>query len=202
MFLQKIIQFHNQIFYWMHSLTQIHPEYNHFVYIIAEKIDNYVILFAILTLLFFVYRSLTGHRKKRFILLVSEMAEILSSVVLAWGVSYLIKISMALPRPVLRLHGGVHPLFAYGGFDSFPSGHATLFMALGVMIYLYHKKIGSLFIFFALIIALARVIGGVHFPIDILVGWIIGGGVSLLVYRFFKKIKISLFVQKIFYLKK
>ncbi len=191
MMISTFIQFHNQIFYWMHSFTKIHPEYNHVIYIIAEKIDNYIIFFAMLTLLFFVFHSLEDYHIKRFINLIFEMGEILAAIIIAWAVSYSIKIATALPRPVLRLHQGVQPLFKYGGFDSFPSGHATLFMALGVMIYLYHKKVGSLFIFFALIIALARVVAGVHFPIDIIVGWIIGGGISLLVYHIFKKIKLQ-----------
>jgi undecaprenyl-diphosphatase len=74
----------------------------------------------------------------------------------------------------------VHSLFAESWY-SFPSGHATFFMALAVSIFLSHKKAGYLFMFFALLIGIARIIAGVHFPVDILGGFVIGALVAFFV---------------------
>ncbi len=80
------------------------------------------------------------------------------------------------------------PLFLHGGMDSFPSGHATLFSALAVAIYVVHKKVGYVFMFFALIIGLSRIVAGVHFPVDILAGFAIGTAISFTINKYFYKI--------------
>ena len=74
----------------------------------------------------------------------------------------------------------IRPLFPETGF-AFPSGHATFFAALAISIFFLNKKVGYIFIFFALLIGLARIMAGVHFPIDILGGFILG---SLVAYLF------------------
>ena len=72
--------------------------------------------------------------------------------------------------------------------SSFPSGHATFFMGLAVALFFIDKKIGYLFMFFALIIGLARIIAGAHFPVDILGGFILGSLVSVSVAYFAKNV--------------
>ena len=58
--------------------------------------------------------------------------------------------------------------------DSFPSGHAMFFGALAMSLYFVQKRIGYMYFVVALIVGLARVASGVHFPIDIFVGYILG----------------------------
>jgi undecaprenyl-diphosphatase len=108
--------------------------------------------------------------------------EILSAFfagILAYILASILKIFIHLPRP-FDAFSNVHALIPETGF-SFPSGHATFFMALAVSIFFYHKKAGYWFMFFALLIGLARIIAGVHFPVDILGGFILGGVVVFLV---------------------
>lgn len=69
---------------------------------------------------------------------------------------------------------------------AFPSGHSTAFMALATSIFLSHKRVGYLFIVFAVLIGLARIVAGVHFPLDILGGFILGAGVAYIV-KFLQK---------------
>lgn len=182
-----LIQLHKDLFIWMHNLTTVFPECNNLIYVLANKIDNYVVLLAVLVLIYFVYQSVEHTSWKRFLFLIKEMVRIITAVLVSWGISYVIKNITKLPRPFLRFPNEVIHLFDYGGFNSFPSGHATLFMALAVMISLHHKHIGYLFVFFAVLISIARVIAGIHFPIDILVGWILGGVVSLFIYKKLRK---------------
>ena len=179
----SLIQLHKDIFLWMHSFTEIYPEYNELIYVIAEEVDTYVVILAFIILSLLIFRSIEHTSFKRFIYLIKEGFKIIISVSISWLVTYLLKIGTALPRPFLRFPEEVSELFIYGGTESFPSGHATLFMALGVMMALYHKHFGYVFIIFAILISLARVVSGIHFPIDILVGWLIGGFISYYIYK-------------------
>lgn len=90
----------------------------------------------------------------------------------AWVVAAILKNVFQTPRPFLALTN-VSSLFAESGF-AFPSGHATFFSALAFSIFFLHKKAGYFFMFFALLIGLARIASGVHFPIDILGGFLLG----------------------------
>jgi undecaprenyl-diphosphatase len=80
----------------------------------------------------------------------------------------------------------VTPLFIHGGYNSFPSGHATFFASLALAMFFYHKKRGWYFLLSALIIGLARIISGVHYPIDIVAGYIIGVCSAYFVIKLFR----------------
>lgn len=74
-------------------------------------------------------------------------------------------------------------LIPYDGTrSSFPSGHASFFFGLAMVIYLYNKKLGAWFLAAAALISLARVYVGVHYPSDVLAGAVIGILVGWLVY--------------------
>ena len=102
----------------------------------------------------------------------------------AWIIAKVLKILINIPRPTVALPN-VHSLFNETGY-TFPSGHATFFMALAVTIFFFHRKAGYVFIFFALLISLARIIGGVHYPIDILGGFVLGSLVAWSLWYFTK----------------
>lgn len=110
---------------------------------------------------------------------------VFSSAVFAWVLTTILKSIIASPRPFIVFES-IKPLFLHGGMDSSPSGHATFFSALAISLYLINKKMGTFFIFGAILIGLARIIAGVHFPIDILFGYIIGIGTALIFSLIFK----------------
>jgi undecaprenyl-diphosphatase len=183
-----LLQIHKDFFLFLHNISLNNPQWHKTIYFIAEKLDTYVLILAFSALFYFVYQSIEHTSWKRFRFLIKEGIRLVVAVVSSWGLSYLIKHMVKAPRPYLRFPEEVTKLFDYGGFDSFPSGHATLFMALGIMIYLHHRRAGIIFIILAIIISLARVVSGIHFPIDIFIGWIIGGGISYFIYRKLKVI--------------
>lgn len=114
----------------------------------------------------------------------SEIILVFFSGIFAWCISALIKIIIQAPRP-FTVFKEVVPLLKPTDY-SFPSGHATFFMALGMAVFLSHKKAGYWFMFFALLIGLSRIIVGVHFPIDIFIGFILGIIIALILNLIFK----------------
>jgi undecaprenyl-diphosphatase len=101
-----------------------------------------------------------------------ELSLVLFSGVFAWILSKILKLVINMPRPFDALPN-VHSLFAETG-HTFPSGHAAFFSAIAFSIFFYHKKVGTVFILLALVIGIARIAGGVHFPLDILGGFLLG----------------------------
>jgi membrane-associated phospholipid phosphatase len=97
-----------------------------------------------------------------------------------WAVTGLLKILFERPRPFESLP--IDSLSMPGSLDSFPSGHATFYMALALVVYRYHKKAGVFFIGCAVIVSVSRIITGVHYPVDILGGWL----VAYIFYRIIK----------------
>ena len=94
------------------------------------------------------------------------------SLFLLWGVlvSFL-HYFLPMLRPFVE-HQFV-PLVVAKGM-SFPSGHATVFMTLATLTLFVSKKYFSWYAAGAMLIGVARVAAGVHYPLDILVGWGIG----------------------------
>lgn len=90
----------------------------------------------------------------------------------------LLKFSYARPRPDLVPHG------SYVFTDSFPSGHsmmsAVVYLSIGMLLARAHETtamkmyfIGTA-VFLALIIGISRIYLGVHWPSDVLAGWVAG----------------------------
>lgn len=87
-------------------------------------------------------------------------------------------------RPDVALH-----LVEQGGY-SFPSGHSTTSVVVyGLLFYLIRKHcknetlkniLSAVCLAFALLIGPSRIYVGVHWPTDVLCGWLIGLGVLLL----------------------
>jgi undecaprenyl-diphosphatase len=61
-----------------------------------------------------------------------------------------------------------------GNFAAFPSGHAAFFFALAMAVYFYNRRLGLVFFAGAILIGLARIFVGVHWPSDVLGGAILG----------------------------
>ncbi len=72
---------------------------------------------------------------------------------------------------------------------TFPSGHTQTAFSAAVLIILMFRRHAAWWIAWAAMVALSRVYLGVHFPLDITAGAIIGSLISAaVVYAFFKKL--------------
>jgi len=107
------------------------------------------------------------------------------STILSRGViTEIIRFFYNSPRPFLN--PGVHQLIFNETSGSFPSGHAAFFFALAMAIFFFHKKWSIVFFTGAILIGVSRIIAGVHWPIDVLGGAIIGILSSLVICKIFK----------------
>ncbi|MCK5021735.1 MAG: phosphatase PAP2 family protein [Candidatus Pacebacteria bacterium] len=111
------------------------------------------------------------------------------STLSVWVIAKIFKYFYFSPRPFVELEN-VKILFTHGLNDSFPSGHMVLASALATAIYFYNKKLSILFFIFAILIGLSRIIVGIHWPLDIIVGliWGVGGTIILMKAVFHRKL--------------
>jgi membrane-associated phospholipid phosphatase len=99
-------------------------------------------------------------------------------------VNHLIKEAFHFPRP--KAFDPTLPLVSVEGF-SFPSGGAQTSFLLGSLLIYFWKSHWAwpVGIFYALLISFSRMFLGVHFPLDVLAGWIVA---SLIFLTFIKSL--------------
>jgi membrane-associated phospholipid phosphatase len=168
----------NQIFYFLYNLAHHSYWADQAIIFFAHTFPYLVIIVAGVFILMH-HEVIAAEAPAKVFL--EKKKEILRAFVTgggAWVLAKLLKVIIHTPRP-FNIFADVHPLIQESGF-AFPSGHATFYMALAVSIFLSHKKAGYAFMAFALIIGVARVAAGVHFPVDIIGGFALGALVAYL----------------------
>ncbi len=100
------------------------------------------------------------------------------AAVSAWVASEMIKSLFPTLRPFEIT--GLSPLtLTVPAGAAFPSGHTASAFALAASVWQHDKKIGLAFIVAAVGVALGRVLGNVHFPLDVVGGAALGTFVSV-----------------------
>ena len=173
------------IFFFFYNFAHKSFFFDSMAVFFAQYFPYLVILLAVIFLLF---HHEVFAKDKPFKALVQKWKEIFYislSVLIAWLFAIILKLIFHIPRPFVEFPNVV-PLLKPVDF-SFPSGHSAFFMGLAVAIFLCHKKAGYLFAVFALLIGISRIIIGVHYPFDILGGYLFGGLISYLLIKSYKK---------------
>jgi undecaprenyl-diphosphatase len=136
-------------------------------------------LLVLVTLLFLAVRENWRARFRKFTL-------VALSVIVARGIVLtIIRMVFARPRPPVTLP--VEPLVNLPADPGFPSGHATFFFALAFAIFLLNRRLGTWMLLGAVLVSTARVFVGVHYPLDVLTGALIGAISAYLVDRLLPK---------------
>lgn len=163
------------IFYFFNSLAGKSQFIDSLIIFLAQSLPWILIAFT------FVYFVLMRKNIKRFLMiaLCTSLAAFVS-LIFKWVI-------FRHPRPFVALPH-VTQLIQITAFDSFPSSHATIFAALTTAMFMYNRKIGFVFLVSTLLIGLARIASGIHFPIDILTGFAIGFVITYFSYRFWHKV--------------
>jgi len=167
------------IFYFFYNFAHQNNVLDQIIVFSAETLPYFVLMLAGLFLLFH-HDAFKAESVLEVVLAKKkEFFKVLFSAFFGYVASYLLKILIATPRPFDALNG-VQALWYEGGY-SFPSSHAAFFSALAFSIFFMHKKAGLVFMVLALVIGLARIAAGVHFPVDILGGLALGALIAYLV---------------------
>lgn len=128
---------------------------------------DYLPLFLVLEALYFILK-IPDWRRRWFAFAEASLAVILSRAVFV----EIIQFFYNRPRPFLVLP--IAPLINHNATAAFPSGHASFFFALAFAMFFYNRRQGWVIFAGALIMGLARIISGVHWPADILGGLVVG----------------------------
>jgi len=92
-----------------------------------------------------------------------------------------------LPKARPFIENDVNLLLNHASTSAFPSGHAAFYFAISSVVYFYNKKAGVLFFLASFLICLSRVFCGIHWPLDILAGAMVGIFSGWLIIKVFKK---------------
>lgn len=138
---------------------------------------NYLPYILLLSLLVFLIVNV-----KKYLRMIIQ--SVLAGVLARFGIVGLIR--WLLPRARPFVNNDINLLFEHNT-SSFPSGHAAVFFAISTIVFYYNKRIGILFFLVSILIILARVFSGIHWPSDILAGAVVGIFSGWLIHRIFTK---------------
>ena len=173
-------------FHLLNNLAGVNPTLDK-LFIFGAGDFGFVILFLVIA---FFYKDVHKNAKsifENFKIKTKELFLIFTAVIGSWVITQIIKNIAHTPRP-FEVLTDINTLIIHGGFDSFPSGHATFYAALAMAVYIYHKKFGQVLFVCAFIIGISRIITGVHYPVDIIVGWALGALFAYYIHNFAKKV--------------
>ncbi|MGH0596305.1 undecaprenyl-diphosphatase [Bacillus mycoides] len=109
----------------------------------------------------------------------------------AFALNRIIGLFFYRERPFVS-HMNINQLVEHTANTSFPSDHATSAFVIAITLYLYHKRLGAVFLLVAVLISFSRIWVGVHYPFDVLMGAILGSVIALITHCLFKaKFKIE-----------
>ncbi|MGD8744328.1 MAG: phosphatase PAP2 family protein [Candidatus Woesebacteria bacterium] len=102
-----------------------------------------------------------------------QVLHALVASLIAWVFAQGIKLLFPTLRP-FEVGSGVPLTLTIPNDSAFPSTHTSMAFALANSIRKFHRKFGILYIFSALLVGFGRVLGNVHYYIDILGGAFVG----------------------------
>lgn len=172
------------IFYFFYSLAHQSSALDAVISLVANEYG--LVILALLVVYLFEHQD----KKKG----ARDLVVVLAAAVVAWFLAHFLKGVFHTPRPFDAL-SWVKPLVIESGY-AFPSGHATFFMALAAALWFYHKRLAVFFGFSAVLIGIARVAAGIHWPVDILGGLVFGATVGVGIYYLYKTVSRRSQLQK------
>ncbi len=92
-----------------------------------------------------------------------------------------------LPRSRPFVENQVNLLLEHPPTSAFPSAHASFYFAIATIVYFYNKKAGIFFFIASFLIGISRVFSGIHWPLDILAGIVVGIFSGWLIHKIFQR---------------
>jgi len=102
------------------------------------------------------------------------------SLSIAAGIAFLFPVQ----RPFLAHSDTITPLFTVlNPIGSFPSGHTAAAAGFVMALIFLKRPIGFVLLLGALAVGAARIAAGVHYPVDVAAGFLLGGAVASIIVR-------------------
>lgn len=79
-----------------------------------------------------------------------------------------------IARPYIAVDNAKKMVGENGDYFSFPSGHTAVFFAIAAAIFYFNKKWGMIAFVVATLVGISRIYVGVHWPVDVVAGALIG----------------------------
>jgi len=157
------------ILLFLNSFTSISFELDFLFYFLAE-------IFPAVLLLPFVYLFLRN--KKENGSLVGEM--LFAGLFARYGLVELTRHLFPRLRPCHLIEEANFLLPCKESF-SYPSGHMAFIFAVSTVLFYYNQSLGKAFFFFSLLVGVSRVVLGIHWPLDIFSGALLGVAAGIIV---------------------
>ena len=113
-----------------------------------------------------------------------------------WLVALSLKHYFPSPRPFAYFTDVIPLVSEPDAYGSFPSAHATIFGALAGIVYAQRFPFRIWYLVAAILIAIARVCAGVHWPVDVIVGIFFGFSSGYLLTILFLRKRTTIVTQK------
>ena len=173
--LQKILEVDKEIFLFLNGFHS--PFWDTIMLMITRK-ETWIPFFAII-----IYFIIKNYRVKAFLILFFLALVILFSD----QFSVLLKENIQRLRPVHQpeIEHLVHNVLRKGGLYGFVSSHAANSFAIFAFTtrIFRNKTYWFLLLFWAVIFSYSRIYSGVHYPLDILGGAVLGWGIGVLLFK-------------------
>ena len=102
-----------------------------------------------------------------------QVLHALMAAIIAWGATQMLKSIVPSTRPFIK-NGRPELTLTTHSDNAFPSSHTAIAFAIATTVWLHDKRLGAGFLLGALLVGIGRILGNVHYPLDILAGGIIG----------------------------
>jgi undecaprenyl-diphosphatase len=187
-FFQKILEFDTEFFLYLNSF---HNDFWDTVMLMVTRKETWIPFFAVI--LFFVLKN---YRSKWWLVVLF----LALTVLLADQLSVLVKETIQRLRPVYNpeIEHLVHNVLRKGGLHGFVSSHAANSFALFAFTTRLFRNRGYWFmmLFWAVLFSYSRIYSGVHYPLDILAGAVLGWLIGVGTYKALLFIEVHFFLAK------
>lgn len=211
--MNSLINLDQNIFSWLNAWIGINPIFDNLIKIIAV----YAVYSVPVLMLYFWFKP-APPRRSPFPRAYSEQAghlqggnkeqtqrflmNLFISVMISWQVITRI-LGEWINRPRPDSFAGTKEVLFHPPSYSFPSDHALFFAFMTTYLYLGgYKRIANIALVITILVSVFRVVGGFHWPGDILAGWLGGVLLAYLFYKIQKLVEKYISVQLIWLAKK
>lgn len=160
------------IFYFLNSFLFQYQWLDNLIWFVAEPLIN--IMFTVTALYIFIHYRIFDFKNVRATLQNDwkRIFYIPFATGFAWCISKILKVIIHTNRPIDAIQNA-RALFSETGY-AFPSAHAMTISALTFAVFYVNKRLGYFFMVLSILVGVSRVVAGVHFPIDIIGGYVFG----------------------------